>query len=238
MGGDNAAVNCQANHGDAVLDEAGGCCQSPKKSESLVKAAAGMVGGIERKYCHRCSRSMTRESNAGSQSEARENEEESGGNKVVGKKKNRAVSSVGEGADCTQQQLIMCCQADNCNADLYEAKRYHQKHRVCESHAKAAVVLVGGIEQRYCQQCSRFQELSEFDDNKRSCRKRLTHHNERRRKSPLDPEIMEDPGRLPAVLKVKDNSWRVISESEDMGNSEVVKMALPKSSNFKHFQIR
>jgi len=32
----------------------------------------------------------------------------------------------------------------------------------------------------------RFHELSEFDDNKRSCRLRLAGHNERRRKSAAD----------------------------------------------------
>ncbi|XP_042479145.1 squamosa promoter-binding-like protein 3 [Macadamia integrifolia] len=85
---------------------------------------------------------------------------------------------------------MLCCQADGCDVDLISAKRYHRRHRVCERHAKAAVVLVGGINQRYCQQCSRFQVLSQFDDNKRSCRKRLAGHNERRRKSQS-----EDAGR-------------------------------------------
>ncbi|KAL4569920.1 hypothetical protein LXL04_025567 [Taraxacum kok-saghyz] len=76
-----------------------------------------------------------------------------------------------------------CCQAEKCTADLMEAKQYHRRHRVCEFHAKAQVVIVAGNEQRFCQQCSRFHELSEFDDTKRSCRRRLAGHNERRRKS-------------------------------------------------------
>ncbi|CAM0905978.1 unnamed protein product [Alopecurus aequalis] len=75
------------------------------------------------------------------------------------------------------------CQAERCGADLTEAKRYHRRHKVCEAHAKAAVVLVAGLRQRFCQQCSRFHELLEFDDTKRSCRRRLAGHNERRRKS-------------------------------------------------------
>lgn len=49
-----------------------------------------------------------------------------------------------------------CCQADNCNADLTDAKHYHRRHKVCEFHAKAPVVLVAGHQQRFCQQCSRF----------------------------------------------------------------------------------
>ncbi|KAL4368841.1 hypothetical protein GQ457_05G011920 [Hibiscus cannabinus] len=46
------------------------------------------------------------------------------------------------------------CQADECGADLKEAKQYHRRHRVCEPHAKAALVLVKGVRQRFCQQCS------------------------------------------------------------------------------------
>ncbi|XP_008442764.1 squamosa promoter-binding-like protein 3 [Cucumis melo] len=78
------------------------------------------------------------------------------------------------------------CQADNCNADLSGSKRYHRRHKVCEFHAKAPAVAVAGIDQRFCQQCSRFHGLQEFDDTKRSCRKRLAGHNQRRRKSSSD----------------------------------------------------
>ncbi|XP_039130115.1 squamosa promoter-binding-like protein 10 [Dioscorea cayenensis subsp. rotundata] len=75
------------------------------------------------------------------------------------------------------------CQADGCGADLSGAKHYHRRHKVCEFHSKAAVVIfAGGVQQRFCQQCSRFHELSEFDETKRSCRKRLADHNRRRRK--------------------------------------------------------
>ncbi|XP_057508609.1 squamosa promoter-binding protein 1-like [Actinidia eriantha] len=75
------------------------------------------------------------------------------------------------------------CQAEKCTADLREAKQYHRRHKVCEHHAKAQVVMVAGIRQRFCQQCSKFHELSEFDEAKRSCRRRLSGHNERRRKT-------------------------------------------------------
>ncbi|XVF40464.1 hypothetical protein PTKIN_Ptkin01aG0115600 [Pterospermum kingtungense] len=75
------------------------------------------------------------------------------------------------------------CQVENCTADMIDAKRYHRRHKVCEFHAKAPNVRVAGLHQRFCQQCSRFHELSEFDEAKRSCRRRLAGHNERRRKS-------------------------------------------------------
>lgn len=48
------------------------------------------------------------------------------------------------------------CQAERCGADLTDAKRYHRRHRVCEFHSKAPVVMVAGLRQRFCQQCSRF----------------------------------------------------------------------------------
>ncbi|XP_022776710.1 squamosa promoter-binding-like protein 6 [Durio zibethinus] len=75
-----------------------------------------------------------------------------------------------------------CCQVYGCNRDLSSSKDYHKRHKVCEAHSKTAKVIVNGIEQRFCQQCSRFHLLAEFDDGKRSCRKRLAGHNERRRK--------------------------------------------------------
>lgn len=74
------------------------------------------------------------------------------------------------------------CQVYGCNKNLSSAKDYHKRHKVCDVHSKTAKVIVNGIEQRFCQQCSRFHLLAEFDDGKRSCRKRLAGHNERRRK--------------------------------------------------------
>lgn len=48
------------------------------------------------------------------------------------------------------------CQVEKCGADLTEAKRYHRRHKVCEVHAKAPAVIVSGLRQRFCQQCSRY----------------------------------------------------------------------------------
>jgi len=53
-----------------------------------------------------------------------------------------------------------CCQAERCGADLTDAKRYHRRHKVCEFHSKAPVVVVAGMRQRFCQQCSRSSTLS------------------------------------------------------------------------------
>ncbi|XP_016512846.1 squamosa promoter-binding-like protein 12 [Nicotiana tabacum] len=77
----------------------------------------------------------------------------------------------------------VCCQVQDCRTDLSNAKDYHRRHKVCDVHSKAAKALVGNVMQRFCQQCSRFHVLQEFDEGKRSCRRRLAGHNRRRRKT-------------------------------------------------------
>ncbi|XP_059670765.1 squamosa promoter-binding protein 1-like isoform X2 [Cornus florida] len=103
----------------------------------------------------------------------------------AGKQKNQSTLSskkVSGGGGSTQP----CCQVENCTTDMTDAKRYHRRHKVCEIHAKATAVVVAGLRQRFCQQCSRFHELLEFDEAKRSCRRRLAGHNARRRRSSYD----------------------------------------------------
>ncbi|KAK9747565.1 hypothetical protein RND81_02G000800 [Saponaria officinalis] len=78
------------------------------------------------------------------------------------------------------------CQVHNCVADLSLAKDYHRRHKVCEFHSKSTQALVNNLLQRFCQQCSRFHLLQEFDEGKRSCRRRLAGHNKRRRKTQPD----------------------------------------------------
>ncbi|GLT69985.1 hypothetical protein SLA2020_420920 [Shorea laevis] len=91
------------------------------------------------------------------------------------------------------------CQVEGCNLDLKSAKDYHRRHRICECHSKSPKVIVAGMERRFCQQCSRFHELSEFDDKKRSCRRRLSDHNARRRR-PQTEAIQFDSSRLSSSL--------------------------------------
>ncbi|XP_044461039.1 squamosa promoter-binding protein 1-like [Mangifera indica] len=98
------------------------------------------------------------------------------------KKKGKKGAAASGGGSSTS----VSCQVDNCTADMTDAKRYHRRHKVCEFHAKASAAPLNGLQQRFCQQCSRFHELSEFDETKRSCRRRLAGHNERRRKSSFD----------------------------------------------------
>mmetsp|Transcript_5475 Transcript_5475/g.18529 ORF Transcript_5475/g.18529 Transcript_5475/m.18529 type:complete len:1324 (+) Transcript_5475:256-4227(+) len=75
------------------------------------------------------------------------------------------------------------CQVADCEmADLKGLKDYHLRYKICEFHLKAKVVSIDGILKRFCQQCGRFHDVTEFDENKRSCRAGLDSHNVRRRK--------------------------------------------------------
>uniref|UniRef100_A0A804QYX7 SBP-transcription factor 18 n=1 Tax=Zea mays TaxID=4577 RepID=A0A804QYX7_MAIZE len=85
------------------------------------------------------------------------------------------------------QQAAPACSVQGCDADLSQCRDYHRRHKVCVAHSKAPFVTVAGQQQRFCQQCSRFHLLEEFDEVKRSCRKRLDGHNRRRRKPQPDP---------------------------------------------------
>ncbi|XWS63889.1 hypothetical protein CRYUN_Cryun06bG0140000 [Craigia yunnanensis] len=90
---------------------------------------------------------------------------------------------------------VPSCLVDGCTADLSKCRDYHRRHKVCEVHSKTPKVTIRGHEQRFCQQCSRFHSLVEFDDRKRSCRKRLDGHNRRRRK-PQPDSLSVNSGRF------------------------------------------
>ncbi|VVB06093.1 unnamed protein product [Arabis nemorensis] len=90
---------------------------------------------------------------------------EDGSGSGSGSSKNRA------GRKCSTSR----CQVEGCRMDLSNAKAYYSRHKVCCIHSKSSKVIVSGLHQR-------FHQLSEFDLEKRSCRRRLACHNERRRK--------------------------------------------------------
>ncbi|KQJ90761.1 squamosa promoter-binding-like protein 17 isoform X2 [Brachypodium distachyon] len=119
-----------------------------------------------------------------------------------------AAAAAGNGAAHAQAQPPRC-QVEGCGVDLSGDKTYYCRHKVCSMHSKAPLVVVAGIQQRFCQQCSRFHQLPEFDQGKRSCRRRLAGHNERRRKPPPGPlssrygrlaASFHDPGRFRSFL--------------------------------------
>ncbi|XP_006347009.1 squamosa promoter-binding protein 1 isoform X1 [Solanum tuberosum] len=54
------------------------------------------------------------------------------------------------------------CQVDQCTANMADAKPYHRRHKVCEFHSKSPIVLISGLQQRFCQQCSRFPSIGVY----------------------------------------------------------------------------
>ncbi|KAJ0961989.1 hypothetical protein J5N97_029817 [Dioscorea zingiberensis] len=132
---------------------------------------------------------------------------------------------LGPSSSSSSMVVVPRCQVDGCGKPLMDAKEYHRRHKVCEMHSKAPKVVVLGAEQRFCQQCSRFHAVSEFDDAKRSCRRRLAGHNERRRKSSHDSIVKNSslestmvggrfaymssatPGRALSLLSSKSSPW-------------------------------
>ncbi|KAL3508695.1 hypothetical protein ACH5RR_028096 [Cinchona calisaya] len=136
------------------------------------------------------------------------------------KKASTTTASEGDGGGgvAPPTQPPPSCRAEKCKADLSDSKRYHQRHKVCEYHAKAQVVMVDGLKQRFCQQCSRFHELSEFDEAKRSCRQRLAGHNERRRKSSSESRT-EASGRRGSNLGIKKDQCR---QADELGRTPMV----------------
>ncbi|CAA7052668.1 unnamed protein product [Microthlaspi erraticum] len=97
----------------------------------------------------------------------------------------------GNGIGNNNNNQMPICLVDGCNSDFSNCREYHKRHKVCDVHSKTPVVTINGHKQRFCQQCSRFHSLEEFDEGKRSCRKRLDGHNRRRRKP--QPDHMARP---------------------------------------------
>ncbi|KAK7308519.1 hypothetical protein VNO77_42129 [Canavalia gladiata] len=116
---------------------------------------------------------------------------------VVGRANNKRVRSGSPGT-----ASYPMCQVDNCREDLSKAKDYHRRHKVCEAHSKASKALLANQMQRFCQQCSRFHPLSEFDEGKRSCRRRLAGHNRRRRKTQPEDVNSATPAPVAANLEI------------------------------------
>uniref|UniRef100_A0A803NA54 SBP-type domain-containing protein n=1 Tax=Chenopodium quinoa TaxID=63459 RepID=A0A803NA54_CHEQI len=61
------------------------------------------------------------------------------------------------------------CQVPGCEVDIRELKGYHRRHRVCLVCANATSVVI-----------------EDFDEGKRSCRRKLERHNNRRRRKSAD----------------------------------------------------
>ena len=76
-----------------------------------------------------------------------------GGNKTRG---GVSASKKGRGGSVQAPR----CQVAGCKVDLSGAKAYYSRHKVCAMHSKSPTVTVAGLEQRFCQQCSRSPLIS------------------------------------------------------------------------------
>ncbi|GLI68611.1 hypothetical protein VaNZ11_013084 [Volvox africanus] len=65
------------------------------------------------------------------------------------------------------------CRVPGCISDLSRDLAYFRKYRICREHLKSPVLLVEGVPSRFCQQCSRFHHVKEFDGPQRTCRAML-----------------------------------------------------------------
>lgn len=74
---------------------------------------------------------------------------------LAGKKEKPYYGDSNTGPSSATAVAVPKCQVDGCHAPLVRAKEYHRRHKVCEVHSKAATVVVLGVDQRFCQQCSR-----------------------------------------------------------------------------------
>ncbi|KAJ0230283.1 Squamosa promoter-binding-like protein 7 [Hirschfeldia incana] len=106
---------------------------------------------------------------------------------------------------------VVRCQVPGCEVDISELKGYHKRHRVCLTCANASSVVIGGDDKRYCQQCGKFHVLPDFDEGKRSCRRKLERHNNRRKRKTVDKGVVAS--KQQPVLSQNDNS--VIDVDDD-----------------------
>ncbi|XP_060183585.1 squamosa promoter-binding-like protein 12 isoform X3 [Lycium barbarum] len=136
----------------------------------------------------------------------------------------------------SQNALIPRCQVEGCNLDLSSAKEYHRKHRVCHCHSKFPKVIIGGVERRFCQQCSRFHSLSDFDEKKRSCRRRLSDHNARRRK-PQQETIQFNSTRLSSWFYDNRQSMNLVFNNDPLLHSKTAADTTWETSEVSKFTI-
>ncbi|ESQ41891.1 hypothetical protein EUTSA_v10012721mg [Eutrema salsugineum] len=127
------------------------------------------------------------------------------------------------------------CQVPGCEADISELKGYHKRHRVCLRCANASSVVLDGENKRYCQQCGKFHVLSDFDEGKRSCRRKLERHNNRRKRKPVDKGGVAP--KQQQVSSQNDNSVIDVDDAKDNTYSSDQRAEQEASMNFEDRHI-
>ncbi|KAM7487516.1 hypothetical protein LguiB_025000 [Lonicera macranthoides] len=209
-------------------------CLATEISDDSSKAVSSVLGVLE--FGSRVSSSVTKSSNQKSSSPVdlrlRGLADSVEINNCKFSKGSPVLSSVGFSSTAKRARKenfcsqVYVCQVYGCNKDLSSSKEYYKRHKVCDVHSKASKVFVKGIEQRFCQQCSRFHLLAEFDDGKRSCRKRLAGHNERRRK----PHMVTWYGKSHRLLNHSQGSSNFLGASVQQRTTSLFRPVVDMSS--------
>jgi len=71
------------------------------------------------------------------------------------------------------------CTVDNCGEPCVSV--YCRRYHTCREHIGALHVVRGGAEVRFCQRCSSFQPIADFDGDRHTCRDALHAYNSARR---------------------------------------------------------
>lgn len=112
-------------------------------------------------------------------------------------------------------------QVDGCGEELVNAKAYYKRYRICPEHCNMECLVIEGQRLRFCQQCGSFHDLRDFEGRRKSCKRKLTQHNERRRKAKDDRmsqeiQVAEQHIKDPEVMifeKLRNNSRSKKSEA-------------------------
>lgn len=64
-------------------------------------------------------------------------------------------------------KLARPAQIAGCGKDLWGAKSYYQRFRLCQDHLNLPSLLINGAASRFCQKCLYFHPLEEFDGTKK-----------------------------------------------------------------------
>eukprot|EP00887_Chlorella_sp_A99_P001224 scaffold14.g1224.t1 len=90
----------------------------------------------------------------------------------------------------------LSAQVPGCTADLLALKKYYRRYHICTEHLNQPCVELQGAQCRFCQACGSFHPVSAFEGTKKSCRRKLLRHNERRS---VKKGVKKARGRAPAM---------------------------------------
>eukprot|EP00240_Pyramimonas_obovata_P004520 CAMPEP_0118934962 /NCGR_PEP_ID=MMETSP1169-20130426/14604_1 /TAXON_ID=36882 /ORGANISM="Pyramimonas obovata, Strain CCMP722" /LENGTH=345 /DNA_ID=CAMNT_0006877927 /DNA_START=161 /DNA_END=1195 /DNA_ORIENTATION=+ len=94
--------------------------------------------------------------------------------------------------DSSAKKAVKACRVPGCSCtDLSNASRHCLRHRVCAQHLQSLSVMFHGKPHRFCQKCTRFHEIHEFDNMKHSCRAALKQQKNRLQSERWVPQQQE-----------------------------------------------